>query len=137
LSDSHSDSRTIHASADPADLKGPGSPEAQAWNTGPVNAGGTTGMGQPRASGPQRALPGDAQDRTVVKAAAWTDVHDAKGNLVAIVKSKDVLTEKMIGMKLDQFVRRPGAAREFVYVCDSAGRRLGVTQRPNLLPVSR
>jgi len=35
------------------------SPEAQARDTGPVNAGGTTGMGQPRQTGPAAALPGD------------------------------------------------------------------------------
>ena len=55
-------------------------PDAQARNRGPVNAGGTTGMGQPRGTGPAEALPydgpqqqrpGDAQtpDRQVIKAA--------------------------------------------------------------------
>ncbi len=34
-------------------------PDEQARDTGPVNAGGTTGMGQPRATGPAAALPGD------------------------------------------------------------------------------
>ena len=56
----------------------PASPEMQAKSTGPVNAGGTTGMGEPRATGPdgalpfdgpQSALPGDAQvpGRKVIK----------------------------------------------------------------------
>lgn len=48
------------------------SASAQARNTGPVNAGGTTGLGQPRrtgADGPQKALPGDAPGRQVIKAA--------------------------------------------------------------------
>jgi hypothetical protein len=53
------------------------SPEEQALDTGPVNAGGTTGLGQPRATGPdaalpgdgpQAALPGDVAGRQVVKA---------------------------------------------------------------------
>jgi hypothetical protein len=35
------------------------SPEEQARDTGPVNAGGTTGMGLPRSTGPAAALPGD------------------------------------------------------------------------------
>jgi hypothetical protein len=53
------------------------SAEDQARDTGPVSAGGTTGMGQPRMTGPAAALPGDGPqarlrggvaDRTVVKA---------------------------------------------------------------------
>jgi hypothetical protein len=56
-------------------------PEVQARNTGPVNAGGTTGMGRLRqtgpadalpADGPQRALPGDVPGRQVVKTAGET-----------------------------------------------------------------
>jgi hypothetical protein len=52
------------------------SAEAQARNTGPVKAGGTTGLGKPRqtgpaaaspADGPQRAMPGDLADRAVIK----------------------------------------------------------------------
>lgn len=51
----------------------------QARDAGPVNAGGTTGLGQPRATGPdgalpadgpQASLPGDVPGRTVIKAAA-------------------------------------------------------------------
>jgi hypothetical protein len=54
-------------------------PAAQARNTGPVRAGGTTGMGQPRTTGPAAALPadgpqaglrGDVPGRTVVKASS-------------------------------------------------------------------
>jgi hypothetical protein len=53
--------------------------DAQARNTGPVRAGGTTGLGEPRQTGPdgalpgdgpQKAQPGDVPDRQVVKAAA-------------------------------------------------------------------
>jgi hypothetical protein len=54
----------------------PASPEAQARDSGPLNAGGTTGMGAPRttgpaeaapADGPQGKLPGDVPGRAVVK----------------------------------------------------------------------
>lgn len=64
--------------ARPEDLRGPGSPEAQARDTGPATAGRTTGLGQPRqagpaaalpADGPQRARPGDVPGRQVIKAA--------------------------------------------------------------------
>lgn len=44
-------------------------PEAQAADTGPVDAGGTTGLGEPRKTGPADALPGDVPGRTVIKAA--------------------------------------------------------------------
>jgi hypothetical protein len=55
------------------------SADVQARNTGPVNAGGTTGMGMPRTTGPaaalpgdgpQQRLPGDVPGRQVVKASA-------------------------------------------------------------------
>jgi hypothetical protein len=65
------------------------SPEDQARDTGPVNAGGTTGMGQPRLTGPDSALPGDgpqearpgdARGRAVVKAAHLSVVvYDRQG----------------------------------------------------------
>jgi hypothetical protein len=45
-------------------------PEVQARNKGPGNAGGTTGLGQPRRAGQQRALPGDALGRQVIKTGA-------------------------------------------------------------------
>ncbi len=45
-----------------------GDPAAgQARSTGPVNAGGTTGLGRPR-NAPQNARPGDAPGRQVIKA---------------------------------------------------------------------
>jgi len=70
------------------------SPEAQARNTGPVNAGGTTGMGQPRTTGPdaalpldgpQATLPGDAQvpGRMVIKA-ALPPVRTADGRVALL-----------------------------------------------------
>lgn len=82
------------------------SPEAQAKDTGPVNAGGTTGMGQPRVTGPsealpgdgpQAALPGDAQvpGRQVIKAdgegkTPMCVVYDQKGRLIGIVAPDDI-----------------------------------------------
>jgi hypothetical protein len=69
------------------------SPEEQARDTGPVNAGGTTGMGQPRMTGPDAALPGDGPQaqkpgdtgRQVIKAALPVVVWDASGNLAGRV----------------------------------------------------
>ena len=61
-----------------ADVAKERSAEEQARDAGPVNAGGTTGLGAPReagpaealpADGPQAALPGDAPGRTVIKSA--------------------------------------------------------------------
>jgi len=62
--------------ARPEDIADPAS--AQARNRGPVNAGGTTGLGGPRqtgpaaslpADGPQQARPGDMAGRQVIKTA--------------------------------------------------------------------
>jgi hypothetical protein len=50
----------------PGDLS-PASADSQARNTGPVMAGGTTGLGQPRGTGSAAALPGDVPGRQVIK----------------------------------------------------------------------
>ena len=84
----------------------PASPEVQAKNTDPVNAGGTTGMGQPRVTGPDAALPGDGPQATlpgdaqtpgrqVVKAdgegkTPMKVVFNQAGNLVGIVDPADI-----------------------------------------------
>ena len=73
-------------------------PDEAAANATPVDAGGTTGMGEPRhtgpgaalpGDGPQRSLPGDVPGREVIKAdgdkPAMQAVFDADGNLVGIV----------------------------------------------------
>jgi len=81
-------------------------PDEQARDTGPVNAGGTTGLGQPRATGPaaalpddgpQATLPGDAQTpgRQVIKAdgegkTPMCVVYDQKGRLIGIVAPDDI-----------------------------------------------
>lgn len=81
------------------------SPDDQARKTGPVMAGGTTGMGEPRqtgpegslpADGPQKARPGDVPDRTIVKADGEEAkpkmllVYNAKGEPIGIVDPTDV-----------------------------------------------
>lgn len=78
----------------------PAPPEAQAKDTGPVNAGGTTGLGELRATGPdaalpgdgpQKQLPGDVPGRTVVKALASAlkvAVYDRDRQLVHVPASR-------------------------------------------------
>jgi hypothetical protein len=76
----------------PAEPVGKASSDDQARNTGPVNAGGTTGMGEPRvtgpdaalpADGPQQSLPGDVPGRQVIKAAIAA-VFDENGRLIGV-----------------------------------------------------
>lgn len=68
---------------------GPVSAVVQAQDTGPVRAGGTTGLGRPRQTGPaasapfdgpQRRLPGEPEDRQVVKSLAQ---HPREASLLA------------------------------------------------------
>lgn len=83
-------------------------PEVQARDIhGPVDGGGTTGLGKPRTGSPQRSLPGDYPGRVVVKAAKaggdsedsgpqWPDepliiVHDAAGNVAGAVPQSKLL----------------------------------------------
>jgi hypothetical protein len=75
------------------------SAEDQARDAGPVKAGGTTGLGEPRttgpaaalpADGPQQALPGDVADRTVVKA-ALTLVYDRDRNLAGVTDTASIV----------------------------------------------
>jgi hypothetical protein len=74
--------------------------EDQARDAGPVNAGGTTGLGEPRATGtdaslpgdgPQQSLPGDVPGRQVVKA-ALTAVYDQGRRLVGVTDTAAVVT---------------------------------------------
>jgi hypothetical protein len=72
------------------------SPEEQARNSDPVNAGGITGMGTPK-GGDVQPLPGDAQTpgREVMKAddggkPAQVAVYDADGNLVGVANPDDI-----------------------------------------------
>lgn len=94
--------------ADAGDVAKTASPEEQAADRGPVKVGGTTGMGQPRetgpaaalpADGPQAKLPGDYPGRTVIKDSSSGDgdkpkmqaVFDADGHLVGVV-NPDAIT---------------------------------------------
>lgn len=84
---------TATAQAPATVAKETATPEAQAADTGPVNAGGTTGLGEPRttgpaaslpADGPQASLPGDLAGRTVVKGALRVAVYDMGRRLVHV-----------------------------------------------------
>ena len=64
--------------------------------TGPVKAGGTTGLGEPR-DAPQEPLPGDVPGRQVIKAdgdgegkAKMVAVFDSKGDLVGVCDPGDI-----------------------------------------------
>lgn len=120
------------------------SAEAQARSRGPVSAGGTTGMGQPRTTGPAAALPGDGPqerrpggvaDRTVVKAGAagWVDVHDWTGRLVGIVKQSNII-HGASAAEIDAYVKKAGADN-FANVYNAAKRRVGVAHLASILPV--
>lgn len=118
------------------------SAEAQARNTGPVTAGGTTGLGQPRktgpaasspADGPQRALPGDMADRQVVKSlgASWREVRDYRGTLVGAVRRTDI-TALPAGRVL-----KGRAADQCANVYDSSRRRVGVAKLSDIIPLAQ
>lgn len=116
------------------------SPEVQARNTGPVSAGGTTGLGQPRATGPAAALPGDGPqaklpgdlDRTVIKALnpGWTAVHDYTGRLVGAVKSGLILRPQ------PGTVAKSQVSHSHANVYDASRRRVGMARLEHILPVA-
>ena len=118
------------------------SPEVQARNTGPVRAGGTTGLGQPRktgpaasrpADGPQRPLPGDVPDRTVIKSLnpGWEAVHDWRGVLVGAVKSSNVVAAPRPGT-----VAKSRIDQTHANVYDGARRQIGMARVSHILPVA-
>jgi hypothetical protein len=118
------------------------SPEVQARNTGPVNAGGTTGMGQPRqtgpassspANGPQRALPGDVPDRTVIKALnpEWTAVYDYTGRLAGAVKTSSVIASPRPGT-----VAKSQIDDTHANVYDARRRKIGMAPLSHVIPVA-
>jgi hypothetical protein len=78
------------------------SAEDQARDVGPVNAGGTTGMGQPRTTGPDAALPGDgpqqdrpgdAPGRQVVKSTLRVAVCDQSGAIVGLTRPEAIVQQ--------------------------------------------
>lgn len=110
-----------------------GSPETQARDLGPVKAGGTTGMGQPRktgpagslpADGPQRAVPGDLADRQVIKSLGpqWTPVYDYTRRLAGAVKQSDIIALP------PGRVLKGRAAQTHANVYDSSRRLVGVAK---------
>jgi len=114
-------------------------PEDQARNTGPVNAGGTTGMGQPRTTGPDSALPGDgpqearpgdAPGRAVVKGALRVAVYDQGGSLAGIVDPGRIV-EKVAKADSDA---PPKTAMQAVF--DEDGNLVGIVDPADITPVA-
>ena len=117
------------------------SPEEQARNTGPVYAGGTTGMGQPRrtgpaaalpADGPQAALPGDAEARAIIKSLGpqWRMTYDGAGRLRGAVFQPDIRPAK------PGHVLKGASALAYANVHNSAGRRVGIAPAARIVPLS-
>jgi hypothetical protein len=86
----------------PADVAKDATPDQQARNTGPVHAGGTTGLGLPRDTGPDGALPadgpqapqpGDVPGRQVIKATAAVGVFDHDRRFLGLTDPAAVLTD--------------------------------------------
>ena len=114
-------------------------PEEQARNTGPVNAGGTTGMGQPRTTGPDSALPGDgpqdarpgdAPGRAVVKAALPVVVWDASGSIAGRINPDRIV---------QQVAKADGDGDGKVTmqaVFDEKGNLVGIVDPSDITPVS-
>lgn len=125
---------------------GTASPEAQARNTGPVKAGGTTGMGQPRrtgpagsypADGPQRALPGDVEDREVIKSAVkalgpnYRCVYDWTGSLVGAVRQSDIRRAPAPGT-----VAKSAHLQSHANVYNARRQKVGVARLGDIIPVA-
>jgi hypothetical protein len=115
------------------------SPDDQARDTGPVNAGGTTGMGQPRTTGPDAALPGDgpqearpgdAPGRAVIKAALPVIVWDAAGALAGRV-NPDRIVEKVAKADSDAPAKTAMQA-----VFDEDGNLVGIVDPADITPVA-
>jgi hypothetical protein len=116
------------------------SPEAQARNADPVNAGGVTGMGQPRTTGPdsalpgdgpQAALPGDAQTpgRQVVKSASWcVQVFDRSRRFVGLADPAAILQQIA---KADD-----GEKKAMQAVFDQDGDLIGIVDPDAIQPVT-
>lgn len=122
-----------------ADVAKTASPEEQARDKGPVNAGGTTGMGQPRQTGPegslpgdgpQAALPGDVPGRTVVKSSHLPVVVYDRGGRQCITRPDAIL---------DPVAKADGDAEGKVTmqaVFDEKGNLVGIVDPADITPVS-
>lgn len=116
-------------------------PAEQARNTGPVRAGGTTGMGQPRVTGPDSALPGDGPqqaapgdlDRMVIKALrpGWTAVYDYTARLVGAVKTSNVIATPRAGT-----VAKSRVDHTHANVYDARRRKVGMAPVTHIIPVA-
>jgi hypothetical protein len=113
-------------------------PEEQARSTGPVKAGGTTGMGQPRQGGaPQRQLPGDVSDRTVIKAAIkafgpnYRCLYDWTGSLVGAVRQRDITRALPDGR-----VAKSAQDQSYANVYNSRRQKVGVARLSDIIPLA-
>lgn len=112
-------------------------PEAQAADTGPVDVGGTTGMGEPRVTGPGAALPGDGPQRdrpgdhpgrTVVKSALAL-VYDRDRRLVGVTDATAIVTQVA---KADG----DGEKKAMQAVFDQDGDLIGIVDPDAIQPVT-
>lgn len=107
-------------------------PEDQAADTGPVNEAATTGLGQPRqtgpaealpADGPQAVMPGDVPGRTVIKSAP-VPVFDQDRNLIGAADREAIVQKAAAG------------AKELMLVYDQAGNPIGIVDPAKIQVVS-
>lgn len=114
------------------------SPDEQARNAGPVNAGGTTGLGEPRttgpaaslpADGPQAALPGDVPGRTVVKSLPVL-VYDRAGR--QCITSPGAIRQPVAKADGDADAEKPKMQAVF----DQDGDLIGVVDPDAITPVA-
>jgi hypothetical protein len=118
----------------------PASPEAQARDSGPVNAGGTTGMGAPRttgpaeaapADGPQGKLPGDVPGRAVVKSSHLNVVvYDRAGKQCHV--RPDAIVQPVAKADGDADAEKPKMQAVF----DQDGDLIGVVDPDAITPVA-
>jgi hypothetical protein len=113
-------------------------PGEQARNAGPVRAGGTTGMGQPRqGGGDQRVLPGDVADRAVIKAAIkalgpnYRCVYDYAGSLVGAVRQRDITRALPAGT-----VAKSAQDQSHASVYNSRRQKVGVARLADIIPLA-
>ena len=106
-----------------------------------VNAGGTTGLGQPRttgpdaalpADGPQAALPGDVEGRTIIKSLGpqWRAMYDSAGRLRGAVRQGDIRPDR------PGRILKAASAHAYSTVCNSAGSRVGIALTADTIPLS-
>lgn len=113
------------------------SPEAQAADAGPVDAGGTTGMGEPRETGPaaalpgdgpQKKLPGDVPGRQVIKSALAL-VYDRDRNLVGVTDATAIV-QRVVKADGD------GEKKAMQAVFDQDGDLIGIVDPDAIQPVT-